>query len=91
MAQDFTKAICDLSRKKYKFDVVFADPPYLKGLVGETKKLLQENPVFANEAIVVIQHSTREDCHSFLNDKIILQDQRIYGDNSLTFITMEYS
>jgi 16S rRNA (guanine966-N2)-methyltransferase len=91
MAVDFTKAMSDLYKNKHKFDVVFADPPYCQGLVGETIKLLQKNQIFTNEAIVVIQHSTREDFRFFLNDRVILQDQRIYGDNSLTFIKMEYT
>jgi 16S rRNA (guanine966-N2)-methyltransferase len=91
MAQDFMKAISDLSKKQYQFDIVFADPPYSKGLVGETISSLKKNLICSNESVLVIQHSTREDFRSFLNDQVILQDQRIYGDNSLTFITMEHS
>jgi 16S rRNA G966 N2-methylase RsmD len=91
MAVDFTKAIHHLFKKGYQFDIAFADPPYCQGLVGETIKVLQKNQIFTNEAIVVIQHSTREDFRFFLNDRVILQDQRIYGDNSLTFIKMEYT
>jgi 16S rRNA (guanine966-N2)-methyltransferase len=89
MVADFTAAIRDLFNNKYQFDVVFADPPYAKGLVGQTIKLLKENPIFTKEAIVVIQHSTREDFSSYFDDKVILKDQRRYGDNSLTFIKME--
>jgi 16S rRNA (guanine966-N2)-methyltransferase len=89
IARDISAGLFDLSKNKYEFDFVFADPPYCRGLVGITIKLLKENPVFTKEAIVVIQHSTREDVESHLDKKSILKDQRKYGDNVLTFLKME--
>jgi 16S rRNA (guanine966-N2)-methyltransferase len=89
IARDFSSGLCDLFNSKYEFDIVFADPPYSRGLVGETIKLLQENPVITKNAVVVIQHSVREDIESFLNEVTILKDQRKYGDNALTFLQME--
>ncbi len=86
---DISAGLCDLFKNKYEFDFVFADPPYSRGLVGITIKLLKENPVFTEEAVVVIQHSTREDIESLLDGKTILKDQRKYGDNALTFLKME--
>ncbi|MGV8059610.1 MAG: 16S rRNA (guanine(966)-N(2))-methyltransferase RsmD [Smithellaceae bacterium] len=89
IARDIGAGLCDLFKNKYEFDVVFADPPYCRGLVEKTIKLLKENPVFTEEAVVVIQHSTREDMESLLDEKTILKDQRKYGDNALTFLKME--
>ncbi|PKN69200.1 MAG: hypothetical protein CVU52_09665, partial [Deltaproteobacteria bacterium HGW-Deltaproteobacteria-10] len=79
----------ELFKKKYKFDIVFADPPYNRGLVATTINILKENPVFKEEALVVIQHSTREKIEPLLDAKTILKDQRKYGDNALTFLQME--
>ncbi len=89
IARDFSAGLRDLFNNKYEFDVVFADPPYSRGLVGQTIKLLKENPVFTEETVVVIQHSIREDIASLLDEITILQDQRKYGDNALTFLQME--
>jgi 16S rRNA (guanine966-N2)-methyltransferase len=89
IARDVSAGLIDLIKNKCEFDFVFADPPYSRGLVGITIELLKENPVFKEEAIVVIQHSTREDVESHLDKKTILKDQRKYGDNALTFLKME--
>jgi 16S rRNA (guanine966-N2)-methyltransferase len=89
IAGDISSGLGDLFRKKYEFDFVFADPPYSRGLVSKTIKLLKENPVLTEDAVLVIQHSTREDVASLLDEKTILKDQRKYGDNALTFLKME--
>jgi 16S rRNA (guanine966-N2)-methyltransferase len=89
IARDISNGLCDLFKNEYKFDVVFADPPYSRGLVGKTMELLKENPVFTKETVVVIQHSVREDIEVHLDKKTILKDQRKYGDNVLTFLEME--
>lgn len=89
IARDIGAGLCGLFKNKCKFDIVFADPPYSRGLVGETIKLLKENPVFTEESVVIIQHSVREDVASLLDNKSILKDQRKYGDNALTFLKME--
>ncbi|MEN6376088.1 MAG: 16S rRNA (guanine(966)-N(2))-methyltransferase RsmD [Smithella sp.] len=86
IARDVRAGLSDLFKNKNKFDIVFADPPYNRGLVEVAIKLLKEKPVFTEEAIVVIQHSTREDVESLLDEKLILTDQRKYGDNALTFL-----
>jgi 16S rRNA (guanine966-N2)-methyltransferase len=89
VVRDISAGVVDLKKDKYEFDVIFADPPYSRGLVGITIRLLRENPVFTEEAVVVIQHSTREDVELHLDEKSILEDHRKYGDNALTFLKME--
>ena len=89
IARDIGRGLDYLFKNKHEFDLVFADPPYSRGLVGETIKLLRENPVFTEESVVIIQHSTREDVNSLLDTKTILKDQRKYGDNALTLLKME--
>jgi 16S rRNA (guanine966-N2)-methyltransferase len=91
LVQDIRIGLRDLCKNKYEFDIIFADPPYSQRLVGETIKLLNENSVIKKGTVVVIQHSTREDFCSFLDEKNILIDQRKYGDNALTFLKMERS
>lgn len=91
ISQDISAGLHDLFKKGYEFDIVFADPPYSRGLVGKTIQLLKENPVFSAEGVIVIQHSTRENLTELLDEKTIVQDQRKYGDNALTFLKMERS
>lgn len=82
---DILSALRDLSRKKYRFDIIFADPPYNEGFVGDTISALREYPVLEEGGVIVVQHSVREKLTS-LPDGWFVADQRKYGDNILTFI-----
>ena len=92
---DVRSGLNDLNKKKCKFDIIFADPPYNNGLVETTMKLLKEYPVFSQGALIVIQHSTREDFGSFLAESVCAEDvwhqidQRKYGDNTISFLKVE--
>ncbi len=92
---DVRSGLSVLFKKKYKFDIVFADPPYNKGLVETTIKLLKEYPVNKHDSLIVIQHSTREDFGLVLAERVdgetVWQqiDQRKYGDNAISFLKVE--
>lgn len=86
---DVETALHELNNKKRNFDIIFADPPYDKGLAGETIKLLNKYPIFGADVRIVIQHSAREDFNVKIGGRFILQDQRKYGSNVLTFLKME--
>ena len=92
---DVKSGLNDLFKKKCKFDIIFADPPYNNGLVETTMKLLKEYPVFKKDALIVIQHSTREDLGSYSAESVCGEavwhqiDQRKYGDNAISFLNVE--
>ena len=83
---DIQTALRDLYRKKIGFDVIFADPPYNKGFIGETLRLLAQYPVFGENGFVVLQHSIKE--QPVLSTEWFITDQRKYGDNLLTLLRM---
>lgn len=87
---DIQSALRDLYGRECRFDVIFADPPYNQGFIGETLKGLNEYPVLKEEGIIVFQHSVREQIKT-LPDRWFVADQRKYGDNLLTFIRVESS
>ena len=92
---DVSSGLKDLFKKNCKFDIVFADPPYNSGLMEKTLKLLKEYLVLQEEALIVIQHSTREDFGSTLAESVCGEavwhqiDRRKYGDNAISFLKME--
>ncbi|HPK54703.1 MAG TPA: 16S rRNA (guanine(966)-N(2))-methyltransferase RsmD [Smithellaceae bacterium] len=86
LVSDTGTGLRGLYRKKCIFDFVFADPPYSRGLVEETIRVLKENPVMTGESIIIIQHSVREDVLVLLEEEINLQEQRKYGDSILSFL-----
>lgn len=84
---DVQSALRDLYRQKQRFDMVFADPPYDQGLIGETIRALKTYPVLQEDGILALQHSVREALPSA--DGWTLVDQRKYGDHYLSFIRMD--
>ena len=89
IAGDIEFGLRDLFRKKYEFDIIFADPPYNRDLVGATLKFLSKYQVLRKDGVVVIQHSIKENFTEFVDNNIYQTDQRKYGDNALTFLKME--
>jgi 16S rRNA (guanine966-N2)-methyltransferase len=85
IAGDIDFGLDDFFRKKYEFDIIFADPPYNRELVGTTLKLLSKHNILRKKnSIIIIQHSIKE-TFSELGDNLYQTDQRKYGDNALTF------
>lgn len=88
-AKDVKQGLRDLENKRYKADIVFADPPYNRGFVSEVLKLLTGcDQILTGEGLIVMQHSVKEmpDVDSRV---FCLKDLRKYGENALTFLTME--
>jgi 16S rRNA (guanine966-N2)-methyltransferase len=90
IAGDIEFGLRDLFRKKYEFDVIFADPPYNRNLVEATLKFLSRHHVLRKDGVIVIQHSIKENFTELVDDNIYQTDQRKYGDNALTFLKMEW-
>lgn len=73
-----------LARRKEKFDVIFADPPYEGNFVQRTLDSLSRLSLVSENGIFVIEHSHREAFED--NDcSFILRDQRRYGDTMISF------
>ncbi len=89
IAKDIEYGLGDLFKKKYKIDVIFADPPYNRNLVRTTLNLLNKYQIFKEDGVVVIQHSIKESFTETAHNNIYVADQRKYGDNALTFLKME--
>lgn len=73
-----------LRERNERFDIVFADPPYGKGLVAEFLDLPGVNDLLREEGTLVVEHSWREETGAGTVFAVV--DQRRYGDTSLTFM-----
>lgn len=80
------KAVSLLHKQGTLFNMVFADPPYDEGLVSKTLVYLSDVNILAEEGVVIFQHSTREAEALAQTEKLILFDQRKYGDTMLSFL-----
>lgn len=72
---DFTDFL-RMQRKKKKFDLVFLDPPYAKGLVPVALKLLCEYELLSAGAIVVAE--TAEEADVFAGDETLCSRFEIF-------------
>lgn len=79
-------ALAALSKKGEKFDLVFLDPPYGRGLAVASLDNLGKKGILSKQGLVVVEHErmTRlpERC-GFL----CLADRREYGDTAVSFFS----
>ncbi len=73
-----------LSRKGKRFDLVFMDPPYEKGLIEKTLNEIISDGILDDNALVIAEHSLRER-PSEEYDGLTLTDRRKYGDTEISF------
>ena len=78
------KGIELLSMREDCFDIVFADPPYERGMIAETLRLLGEHLVKSKDGILVMEHSSNEECSG--GGGFVVTDQRKYGDTVISFL-----
>ena len=78
------RALRKLDRAGEKFDLIFLDPPYERGLVKTTLEAIGQGVLLNPAAIVVVEHSGREAVKPGYGS-LILNDQRRYGDTLLSF------
>ncbi len=81
---DATAALVQMASQGRIFDLVFADPPYNKGIALNFLRQLASLSVLADGSIVVIETSSRENLPQ--SEGYLQQiDRRIYGDTALAF------
>lgn len=65
------------------FDIIFADPPYGKGLCQKVLEILAEKNFLDSEGIVIIEHHKKEKIEE--KENFILLKQKRYGDTLVSF------
>lgn len=83
---DYKDAISRLSRDGVKFDIIFLDPPYYKGLFEDVLNRIQDNKILDEEGIVVAEHDAKDDLSDIGNLKILKEKK--YGITKLTIYYM---
>lgn len=74
-----------LAGRGQKFNVIFADPPYSKGLAAAIPGIIGKSEIAAADGLLIIQHSLKESLEidsGFWN----ACDNRKYGDTELTIL-----
>lgn len=87
---DSLLSLSRLAREQYKFDLVFCDPPYNKGLVEKSLMKLVENNVLEDEAIIVVEHSKHESIPDDFSNYEVRRSEK-YGETIVSFILYKIS
>lgn len=87
LRMDVEKAIAHLVQEGRRFDLIFADPPYRRGLIERIMSLLNAYPsLLAERGRLVIQHAATEPLQMKAETAFELVDARRYGDTVLSFL-----
>lgn len=57
---DFKKVLQKISRQDLKFDLIFSDPPYAKGLAQSTINLISELELLKTDGLLIVEHGAGE-------------------------------
>ena len=71
------------------FDVVFIDPPYLKGLLEPLLDYIPNCDLFDSDTLFIIERQKRDDIHLEKKPELILTDERNFGDTVISFFQIK--
>ena len=69
-----------------RFDLVFIDPPYRRGLIRPSLTSLCSSHAVADGALVAIEHHRHDPVPKDINE-LTIKDQRRYGKTLVSFLT----
>jgi len=84
LKSDVLDAVFRLGREKRKFDIIFMDPPYKKGLVEVTLKAVFDADILAENGFVIAEQSAEE--KDILVDGFEVFRIKNYNKIKMTFI-----
>lgn len=70
------------------FDVVFIDPPYLKGLLEPLLDYLPQCSSFNTETLFIIERQKKDDIGLSQREKLEQVDERNFGDTVVTYFRL---
>jgi 16S rRNA (guanine966-N2)-methyltransferase len=85
IAWDIVKNLECLAGQPWRFDLVFMDPPYGRGLVATALTRLEKSRGLVPGALVVVEHATGEPL-ALEHGPFALEDCRCYGKTLVSFL-----
>ncbi|MDF2590943.1 MAG: methyltransferase [Clostridia bacterium] len=84
---DYINAINKLSNENKKFDVIFIDPPYLKGFEKNALVHISESGMLTDNGIIVVEHDLTDKMPE-ISGKLKLTRQNKYSKTMLSFYSL---
>ena len=84
---DYEKCLNKLADEKYKFDIIFLDPPYESEYYEKSLEKIYELDLLAEDATIILETDDRDRIISNIdNNKYYICDERKYGRATLVFL-----
>ena len=84
---DYEKCLSMLANEKYKFDVIFLDPPYESEYYEKSLEKIYNLDLLADDATIILETDDRDRIISNIdNNKYYICDERKYGRATLMFL-----
>ncbi len=79
-------AIPFLYKRMSNYDIIFMDPPYEKGLIGQTMLLFKNNIVYDKNTTLIMEYSKREMINPTMLPGWLEEITRRYGDTVISIM-----
>jgi len=86
---DYVEALSNFAKEKMKFQVIFLDPPYNKGLQQEAIKLIHQYDLLTDDGIIVVESDLKTDLTQEAWPDYKVYKMKKYKKNKFTFIQKE--
>jgi len=86
LPKDVLRAIGILHQRGERFDLIFIDPPYERGLIQKTLTKLESQRIYHEDSILIIQHDRRETLPEGLGELNLIRQRKI-GDTLISFLS----
>lgn len=84
---DFKRCLRDMETRKQKFDLIFVDPPYYKGLFEEVLETIKTREILKKDGIVIVEHDANRPIEPLEGLEVFKEKK--YGITMLTFYCLE--
>ena len=85
--KDYIKALQDIKEEKFKFDIVFLDPPYETDYAEDASKKIITYDLLKNDGIIVIETDVKDKVINNMDNKLLeIYDEKKYGRVYLLFV-----
>lgn len=81
---DALKVLYNLSKDGKRFDIIFIDPPYNRGLLDKSLDIIEREGILRESGIIVAERSSLENAPVKVGDLRLASD-RIYGNTAVAF------
>ncbi|MGI6092971.1 MAG: 16S rRNA (guanine(966)-N(2))-methyltransferase RsmD [Veillonellaceae bacterium] len=76
-----------LIKENKRFELIFCDPPYNKGLVEMVLTKIDTSNILSVEGIIVVEHSNHEQIRGEFNQLKVKRTEK-YGETLVSFLTL---